>query len=225
VYGKPPARMPKVEILELKDDFIKFVLSKTDASIANSLRRVMMAEVPTMAIDMVEIHENATVLADEFLAHRLGLIPLISTSAYSYVNPRECDCLGSCERCSVKFTLKVKNTRDEILHVTSKHLTPMTETDVEPIDRSYEVQPIDDHAILIVKLGKNQEVNVTCTAQKGIGKEHAKWNPCATATFQYDPDIVINQDEMESLSEEKKKEFVDSVLQKFIYIKNKQDKC
>jgi hypothetical protein len=104
-HNKPPARMPKVEILELKDDYIKFVLSNTDASIANSLRRVMMAEVPTMAIDMVEIHENTSVLADEFLSHRLGLIPLISTSVNTYANPRECDCIGSCERCSVNFTL------------------------------------------------------------------------------------------------------------------------
>jgi len=175
-----------------------------------------------MAIDMVEIHENTTVLNDEFLAHRLGLIPLISTSVNTYTNPRECECIGSCDRCSVNFSIKVKNTRDEVLHVTSKHLTPLTEgTDVEPIDRNPEVQPMDDHAILIVKLGKNQELNVTCTAKKGVGKEHAKWNPTATVTYQYDPDITINQEEMESLSEEKKKEFVDSCPTK-VYVYKEQ---
>ena len=86
-FNKPPPRQPKVEIIELKDDSIQFVLSNTDVSVANSLRRsvssdggctaqlqhgaslslacccavrVMIAEVPTMAIDLVEIDENST---------------------------------------------------------------------------------------------------------------------------------------------------------------------
>lgn len=73
------ARQPSIEILELKDDSITFVLSKTDASVANALRRIMNAEVPSMAIDLVEIEENSSVLNDEFIAHRLGLIPLVAS--------------------------------------------------------------------------------------------------------------------------------------------------
>lgn len=38
-------RFPKVEILELRDDVIKFVLSETDTSVANGIRRVIMSEV------------------------------------------------------------------------------------------------------------------------------------------------------------------------------------
>ncbi|KAH9485388.1 DNA-directed RNA polymerase II subunit RPB3 [Psilocybe cubensis] len=71
---------PTVRIRELKKDRVNFVLGNVDLAFANSLRRVMMADIPTVAIDMVEIETNTTVLPDEFIAHRLGMIPLISTN-------------------------------------------------------------------------------------------------------------------------------------------------
>lgn len=47
----PNVRSPRLEIIELRDDFIKFVLSNTDVSMANALRRVMIAEVCRLSIE------------------------------------------------------------------------------------------------------------------------------------------------------------------------------
>eukprot|EP00457_Paulinella_chromatophora_P010452 gb/GEZN01010556.1/.p1 GENE.gb/GEZN01010556.1/~~gb/GEZN01010556.1/.p1 ORF type:complete len:335 (+),score=27.34 gb/GEZN01010556.1/:102-1106(+) len=213
----PKKRYPEIEILELTDDHIKFVLSKTDTSMANSLRRVMIAEVPTMAIDTIEITKNSSPIFDEMLAHRLGLIPLRSQMALdnSYVYQRDCSCPDSCERCSVNFILAAKSNKEntEPLMVRSsreylKRLDHVPEDQPDPVVPIYHDDP--QKSILIMKLGKNQELDITCQAKKGIGKEHAKWSPCAVATFQHDPDITINQNGMMKLSEERKIEFVKS---------------
>jgi DNA-directed RNA polymerase II subunit RPB3 len=72
----PQQRFPKIEILQIAPHYIQFILSETDTSMANALRRIMIAEVPTLAIDLVEYAENSSVLNDEYIAHRLGLIPI-----------------------------------------------------------------------------------------------------------------------------------------------------
>lgn len=74
----------EIEILEIDEEKIKFKLKNVDRSFANSLRRVIISEVPTMAIDLVHIRANTCVLPDEFISHRLGLIPLDSTNVDNY---------------------------------------------------------------------------------------------------------------------------------------------
>jgi len=133
----PHQRFPKVDILHMSSQEIKFVLSDTDISMANTLRRILIAEVPTLAIDLVEFHENSSCLNDEYIAHRLGLIPLryqpnlmgnavdsgiledtTTTTASSnilkgadcqdaFLSHRECVCYDRCPRCSVEFELDV----------------------------------------------------------------------------------------------------------------------
>lgn len=136
--GASYQRFPKVKIRELKDDYAKFELRETDASMANALRRVMIAEVPTIAIDLVEIEVNSSVLNDEFIAHRLGLIPLTSERAMSMRFSRDCDACdgdGQCEFCSVEFHLRAKCINDQTLDVTSKDLYSSDHT-VVPVDFS-----------------------------------------------------------------------------------------
>ena len=73
----------EVLILEKNQRNIRFVLRDVPIFIANALRRIMVAEVPTMAIEDVIIIENSSPIKDEILAHRLGLIPL-STDLDTY---------------------------------------------------------------------------------------------------------------------------------------------
>ena len=102
----PNQRTPVLEIIELKDDCVKFRLSKTDVSMANALRRVMIAETPTLTIDKVEIQVNSSPLHDSFLAQRLGLIPLEAEMSMDEYNERdECMCSNGCDKCTVEFTL------------------------------------------------------------------------------------------------------------------------
>ena len=83
----------------------------------------MIAEVPTLAIDLVTVEDNSSCLSDEFIAHRLGLIPLKSSLASRYKFPHECGCFNNCENCSIYMYLKVKCTENRTREVTSLDLT------------------------------------------------------------------------------------------------------
>ena len=71
-------RVPQIKIITIDFNSIKFELYHTELTVANALRRIIISEVPTMAIETVIIQENTSALHDEFLAHRCGLIPMIS---------------------------------------------------------------------------------------------------------------------------------------------------
>ena len=188
--------VPSVKILEIDHNNIKFELTNTDLTVANALRRIIIAEVPTMAIDIVEVTENTSALHDEFIAHRCGLIPLKSFDVDNYKTLDECPCeQGNCDDCAVFFKLHVLSRRDDIYEVTSQ--------DIEPLKPDHPVIPltiVDDKTgapqppITIMKIGKNQELNFKLLARKGIGKMHAKWSPVATCIMHKQPIVNIDSE-------------------------------
>ncbi|KAK9474243.1 DNA-directed RNA polymerase [Dipodascopsis tothii] len=173
----------QVTIRKISRDSVDFVLAHVDLALANSLRRVMISEIPTIAIDLVEIEINTSVLADEFIAHRLGLIPLDSTNVDNLMYTRDCDCDQYCDKCSVELTLEARCTSNATMDVYTRDLIVQHGAQVGvPL-----LHDADGKGVLICKLRKHQELKLKCIAKKGIGKEHAKWGPCAAIAFEYDP--------------------------------------
>jgi DNA-directed RNA polymerase II subunit RPB3 len=165
---------------------VNFNLRNVDLAFANSLRRVILAEVPTIAIDLVEVERNTSVLPDEFIAHRLGLIPLSSKDAEQLLYSRDCDCEGYCDNCAVTLSLSARCTGHEIMKVYSRDLLVKSTAPNDRIGKPV-ITDADGLGPVIVKLRRDQEIKMKCIAKKGIAKEHAKWAPTAAVGFEYDP--------------------------------------
>ncbi len=165
---------------------VKFELKNVDLSWANSLRRVMIAEVPTIAIDLLELDENTSPLPDEMIAHRLGLIPLSCKYIDDVANFRECECESYCPRCSIKYELDVKWDGPGTKTVYASDLMVDENRPNKWVGSPVITDP-DGKGCMITRLSKGQEIKFVCYAVKGIGKEHAKWIPTTSVGFEYDP--------------------------------------
>ena len=170
-----------------KTGHLSFLIKGTTASFTNAVRRAAMQEVPTLAIETVEIRKNNSVLYDEMVAHRLGLVP-IKTDLKSYDLSTKCKCNNEgCAKCQLKLTLKTKggNVTSGKLKSTDPKATPTHE------------------GLLIAKLLKGQELEVEATATLGLGKDHMKWSP-GHIWFTKQPTVTVNN-KSSKLSEMKSK--------------------
>ena len=177
---------PRVTVREAGKHHVDFTLRNVDLAFANSLRRVILAEIPTIAIDLVEVDTNTTVLPDEFVAHRLGLVPLNSKDAEQLLYTRDCECEGYCDNCSITLSLFAKCTGNEVMKVYARDLLISGSRPNDAIGRPV-VTDADGLGPVITKLRQGQEIKLKCIAKKGTAKEHAKWAPTAAVGFEYDP--------------------------------------
>ncbi|MBD3203220.1 DNA-directed RNA polymerase subunit D [Candidatus Woesearchaeota archaeon] len=151
-----------VDVIDKTDNKLILSLEKISPGYSNALRRIILAEVPTMAMEDIEFRDNSSALYDEIIAHRLGLIPL-TTDLKTYNEKTDCKCKGEgCARCQLKLILK----EDGPKTVYAKDLNT-TDPKVVPV---YE-------KTIIVKLLKNQSLEFEATAELGRGKVHSKWSP------------------------------------------------
>jgi DNA-directed RNA polymerase subunit D len=165
----------KINVMSQEDNKMKFLIEGTTPSFINTIRRVATVEVPTMAIDEVAFTKNSSVLYDEMIALRLGLIPL-TTDLKTYKKPSDCKCAGKgCNTCQAKFTLSAKGPKI-VYSGDLKTKDPKVKPAIEDIP--------------IVKLTDNQELKLTATAILGTGKEHSKWTT-GLMTYQGYPELKI----------------------------------
>ncbi|KAF2088180.1 putative DNA-directed RNA polymerase I and III subunit Rpc40 [Saccharata proteae CBS 121410] len=195
-----------------------FSLIGIDAAVANAFRRIMISELPTLAIEEVYILNNTSIIQDEVLAHRLGLIPLKGDpdglrQLKWYRKPTAEDETGDTptDYNTVVLELDVKcEWRPE-----GRELARKGETDPHKLFFNSSVyakqmkfaptgnqttlfagdgavQPVNPD-ILIAKMRPNQCIKLSMHCVKGIGADHAKFSPVATATYRLLPSIQITR--------------------------------
>ncbi len=216
-------KMTDIEIKSKTDEELVFDIKGVDPTLANTLRRIMIAEVPTMAIETVIINQNTSIIPDEVLAHRLGLIPILA-DANDFVEKKEEEEFN--DKNSMKFTLKVKCYTDKNGKIINENIfskdlifVPQGEQEKKFYNtqtKKYSIGLVHDD-ILINKLTSGMEIDLECYCVKGIGRTHAKWSPVCTAYYKLINKINI----LEEISGEDAEE-LRQLCPKGVFIVNKK---
>jgi len=187
---------------------IRILISDTNASQVNAIRRALIADVPKLAITRVdfsqgvtqdnkgEVVESVNVLPDEVLAHRLAMIPIPTNQDEGLVFPDVCqNCMDvvekdkGCPMCQVLYTLSARgpasDAEEEFKTVYAGDITTIS-------DPVFDI--LDEHKqIPLTVLAKGQFLEFYAFAVLGRGRDHAKWSPAAAVGFQPQNIAVLNK--------------------------------
>jgi len=177
----------EIKLVDKNDFNARLVIEGVDSAFMNSLRRIIVAEVPAMAIDEVVVIENSSMLHDEILAHRLGFVPL-RTDLDSYNLPENCPCKSElgCNLCRASLTLNVEATNGG-----------RTVYSGDLVSENPNITPVSTR-IPIVKLAPDQHLKLENYARLGKGEKHAKWQPVSKCTYRHFPKVKISEKECDS---------------------------
>ena len=159
-----------VTVIDRGEREARFLVRDVTPAFANGLRRAMLADVPTLAIDAVRFIENSSVMFNEQIALRLGLVPL--TTPVDEFDDEDV----------VTLALDVEG--------------PATaySGDLESADDL--VQPADLH-IPIIQLKEGQRLELEAVARLGRGKDHAKHQGGVAVGYQYLQRIEVGEEKGE----------------------------
>ena len=168
----------KVKVIEMKPKKGVIKIEDTQPYFINSLRRIMISELPKLAVDDVVIYDNTSALFDEIIAHRLGMIPIpTDLSLLSFRD--ECVCKGKgCPNCTVRYTLSKEGEGT------------VFSGDLQPAEKSW---TITEDKIPIVELYEDQRLILEIEAVLGVGKTHAKWIPVQSPGYRMDTIIEFDK--------------------------------
>ncbi|KAI4217270.1 MAG: hypothetical protein LQ351_000579 [Letrouitia transgressa] len=194
-----------------------FSLVGIDASIANAFRRILIAEIPTLAIETVYYYNNTSIVQDEVLAQRLGLIPLTGNRdglrwLHRFHKPTDDNPDGTPiqDNTTVVLELDIEcdfaDDYDEKIiegeddpkvlyknaHVYAKDLKyNLTGRQSEYfLGEENTIRPVNPD-ILLTKMRPGQAIKLEAHCVKSIGADHAKYSPVAPATYRLLPKIDI----------------------------------
>ena len=139
----------QLEVSHCTDEVLEFTMKGASTALANAVRRVGMGFVPVFGIDKTTFYENTSCMFDEYIAHRMGLVPLVTPEGYT---PKEI----------VMFTLD-KNGPGIIYSKAMKS--------------SDSKVTVANDDIPIILLNKGETIRVEAQARLGIGREHARYQP------------------------------------------------
>jgi len=212
----------KVQIIKIDEEgmFLEFDMIGYDPSVANAVRRLLLSDVPSMAIEKVYNYQNTSIMQDEVLAHRLGLIPLRADPRLFKWKQEGGEDEGT-EEDTLEFTLQIKckSNGDKTAALTEPYINSKVFTEhIKWVPKGKQAElmsnpgPVEDD-ILLNKMRPGHEMDLKLFAVKGVGRDHAKFSPVATAFYRLHPEITINRDVYDEDAMRLLKSFTPGVIQ------------